>query len=221
MRYNGSCVGPAVVHAIWAWAEIGGARANGTAATRRGKRRSMIRRESDASDSASSSASYRSSGAFRSGSERSAARQRTYAAVTAQRKTSSAAKALASAYKACEDCGSKRRRASHHSSGKRVKLPIIQCVGWDVKVLVYTGSTQTLVHTDAARDSGWLGAVTPCNCDATTVPGVTAIGGTKLVLDLKPTSRVKRTIKAHVLDCGPQNYQVILGADALCSLGLG
>ncbi|KAL1109929.1 hypothetical protein AAG570_014130 [Ranatra chinensis] len=30
---------------------------------------------------------------------------------------------------------------------------------------------------------------------------------------------MKRTVKAHVLDWGPQVYQVILGADALCSLG--
>ncbi|KAL1123015.1 hypothetical protein AAG570_002103 [Ranatra chinensis] len=75
-----------------------------------------------------------------------------------------------------------------------------------------------LVHTDAARASGWLGTVTPCNCEATTVAGVTAMGG-ELVLDLEPISGLKSTVKAHVLDWGPQTYQVILGADALRSLG--
>ncbi|KAL1129520.1 hypothetical protein AAG570_012465 [Ranatra chinensis] len=64
---------------------------NAMTATRRGMRRSMIRRESDSSDSD------RSSGSFSSGIEGSAARRRTYAVVTAQRKTSSVAKASASA----------------------------------------------------------------------------------------------------------------------------
>ncbi|KAL1140068.1 hypothetical protein AAG570_007045 [Ranatra chinensis] len=53
---------------------------------------------------------------------------------------------------------------------------------------------------------------------ATTVAGVTAMGG-EMILDLEPISGIKRTVKAHVLDWGPQVYQVILGADALCSLG--
>ncbi|KAL1130255.1 hypothetical protein AAG570_013193 [Ranatra chinensis] len=173
----------------------------------------MSKRESDASDSASTSASDRSSRGCSSGSEGPVARRKTYAAVTVHRKT----KASASAQKACEDGGSQKRGATRHSRGKRV-LPIIQCTGWDAKVLVDTGSTHTLVHNDAARASGWLGAVTPCNCEATTVAGITAMGG-ELVLDLKPISGLKRTVKAHVLDWGPQTYQVILGADALCSMG--
>ncbi|KAL1140054.1 hypothetical protein AAG570_007031 [Ranatra chinensis] len=72
--------------------------------------------------------------------------------------------------------GAQKRGATHHGRDKRV-LPIIQCTGWDAKVLVDTGSTHTLGHTDAARASGWLGAVTPCNFEARTVVGVTAMGG--------------------------------------------
>ncbi|KAL1110225.1 hypothetical protein AAG570_008302 [Ranatra chinensis] len=70
---------------------------NATAATRRERRRSPSRRECDGSDSASSTASQRSSGSCTSGSEGAAARRRSYAAVAARRKTSSLAKAPASA----------------------------------------------------------------------------------------------------------------------------
>ncbi|KAL1140059.1 hypothetical protein AAG570_007036 [Ranatra chinensis] len=63
------------------------------------------KRVSDASDSASSSASDRSSSTCSSGSEGPVTRRRTYVAVAAHRKTSSAAKASASAYKACHSDG--------------------------------------------------------------------------------------------------------------------
>ncbi|KAL1131341.1 hypothetical protein AAG570_010959 [Ranatra chinensis] len=76
----------------------------------------------------------------------------------------------------------------------------------------------TLVHSGVTRDLGWSDGVTPCGCRATTVAGVTPMGG-KLEIDLEPISGVKRTVLAHVLDWGPQNYQIILGADALCLLG--
>ncbi|KAL1130301.1 hypothetical protein AAG570_013239 [Ranatra chinensis] len=134
-RYSESYAKPAVVHAICrghAPKKTGGARANGghtTATTRRGKRRSTVRRESDASDSASSSGSDRSSGAYSSGSEVLTPRQRTY--VTAQRSTSSAAKASVSAYKACGDGGSTRRRAARLNTGARVTTG---SGGWRVKV---------------------------------------------------------------------------------------
>ncbi|KAL1130322.1 hypothetical protein AAG570_013260 [Ranatra chinensis] len=171
-----------------------------SASTRRGRCRSMSKRESDASDSASSSASDRSSGAFSSGNEGLAARRRTYAVVTAQQRH--------------------RRRVRMAVAGGKEQLTIAdhQCTGWDAKVLVDTGSTHTAVHTDADRALGCLGAVTPYSCEAATVAGITAIGG-ELALYLQPISGLKRTVQAHVLDWGPQNYQVILGADAMRSLG--
>ncbi|KAL1129718.1 hypothetical protein AAG570_012662 [Ranatra chinensis] len=42
-----------------------------------------------------------------------------------------------------------------------------------------------------------------------------AVMGGEAILDLEPVSGVEGTVKAHVLDWGPPNYQVILGADAL------
>ncbi|KAL1140920.1 hypothetical protein AAG570_000848 [Ranatra chinensis] len=92
-----------------------------------------------------------------------------------------------------------------------------ECPSWGCKVLVDTGSTSTLIKEGVIRTQGWGSRVLPCECLATTVSGPTPLRG-EIVLPLSGLSGKNRTVVAHVMDWSSNEYEAILGTDALKSV---
>ncbi|KAL1129500.1 hypothetical protein AAG570_012445 [Ranatra chinensis] len=90
----------------------------------------------------------------------------------------------------------------------------------DTGVLVDTGSTSTLIKEWVIRTQGWGSLVVPCECVATTVSGTTPLRG-EIVLPLSGLSGKNRTMVAHVMDWSSNEYEAILGTDALKSVKEG
>ncbi|KAL1130768.1 hypothetical protein AAG570_012009 [Ranatra chinensis] len=92
-----------------------------------------------------------------------------------------------------------------------------ECPSWGCKVLVDTGSTSTLIKEGVIRTQGWGSRVVPCECVATTVSGPTPLRG-EIELPLSGLSGKNRTVVAHVMDWSSNEYEAILGTDALKSV---
>ncbi|KAL1130399.1 hypothetical protein AAG570_013337 [Ranatra chinensis] len=89
--------------------------------------------------------------------------------------------------------------------------------GWGCKMLVDTGSTSTLIKKGVIRTQGWGSRVVPCECVPTTVSGPTPLRG-EIVLPLSGLSGKNRTVVAYVMDWSSNEYEAILGTDALKSV---
>ncbi|KAL1129493.1 hypothetical protein AAG570_012438 [Ranatra chinensis] len=96
-------------------------------------------------------------------------------------------------------------------------LPDARQENWGCKVLVDTGSTSTLIKEGVIRTQGWGSRVVPCECVATTVSGPTPLRG-EIELPLSGLSGKNRTVVAHVMDWSSNEYEAILGTDALKSV---
>ncbi|KAL1130384.1 hypothetical protein AAG570_013322 [Ranatra chinensis] len=101
---------------------------------------------------------------------------------------------------------------------KRDTLPVVWSPTWGCTVLIDTGSTSTIIKEKIVRNRGWQSQVKLCTCVATTVAGPTPLSG-ELVLSLKGLSGKNRSVVAHVMDWASNEYDAILGTDALRSEG--
>ncbi|KAL1140097.1 hypothetical protein AAG570_000029 [Ranatra chinensis] len=98
--------------------------------------------------------------------------------------------------------------------GARDALPVVWSPTWGCTVLIDTGSTSTIIKKKIVRNRGWQSQVKLCICVATTVAGPTSLSG-ELVLSLKGLSGENRSVVAHVMDWASNEYDAILGTDAL------
>ncbi|KAL1138978.1 hypothetical protein AAG570_009039 [Ranatra chinensis] len=97
---------------------------------------------------------------------------------------------------------------------KRDTLPVVWSPTWGCTVLINTGSTSTIIKEKIVRNRGWQSQVKLCTCAATTVAGPTPLSG-ELVFSLKGLSGKNRSVVAHVIDWASNEYDAILGTDAL------
>ncbi|KAL1129655.1 hypothetical protein AAG570_012600 [Ranatra chinensis] len=81
-------------------------------------------------------------------------------------------------------------------------------------VLIDTGSTSTIIKEKIVRNRGWQSQVKLCTRVATSVAGPTPLSG-EIVLSLKGLSEKNRSVVAHVMDWASNEYDAILGTDAL------
>ena len=95
------------------------------------------------------------------------------------------------------------------------KLPIFELYEWgNARVLLDTGSTNTIVGRTVANRMEWLEKAKTCLCKMSTITGSMGMLG-EIEIDIKPLIGIKTRVKVHIAEIPEGMYDVILGTDIL------
>ncbi|KAL1129726.1 hypothetical protein AAG570_012670 [Ranatra chinensis] len=129
----------------------------------------------------------------------------------------------ASSFSGCIELNSSRRMRPDNGgftdqkigyrTGNRQRSPT-----WGCMVLIDTESISNIIKKKVVRNRGWQSTVKLCTLVGTIVAGPTPLSG-ELVLSLKGLSGKNKSVIAHVMDWASNEYDAILGTDALRSEG--